>query len=978
MRVCPEKPFEVVYSLFNHEYLGILFESFAVQLDEKGRYSLAYQNISSKNSNEFAAALDENDFGLIKMMDNMQQEPIVKKFNTKKLKPKEFLQKIYNEQNANEANKEILRQIDYRLENFRAKILKKIKGKRLFEMGNDGNPVWKEIIIMPEKASVLFHFRRNEENTHYFPTLKYRGEKLDWQYKGSYLICKEPAWLVVDGNLYNFEKDVDGKKLMPFLKKKFIVVPRKMEKAYYEKFVTQLVASFDVYAKGFDIKVLRSQPEALLSLSVLPTNRPLDLFNDTIEPGDEDKIVFDLKFRYGDYSFQSDQRFPNNVELEQEGDNYTFHKIVRNLEAEKSYGDYLANLGLSVRQSKVALAKGKAFDWINLNRKNLEEKGVKILQKTNGQGKRYFLGRASISMSVQENIDWFDVNAVIEFGEFRIPFSKIRRMLLQGKTEFDLPNGEIAMIPNSWFVNYSEIFSFLEADTSASEMMVLKKHHIALANELQKDNLITLTLSDKLERLKGFENIGSYDLPESFLGTLRPYQKAGYDWLRFLQEYKFGGCLADDMGLGKTVQTLAMLSYQKEAFDHPTSLLIMPTSLIYNWELEARKFTPSLKILVYTGAQRIKDSTVFQEYDLVLTSYGITRLDMDVLKAFHFHYIILDESQAIKNPGSIITRAVNSLSSHHKLTLTGTPVENGTLDLWSQMNFINKGLLGSQAMFKKQFLLPIEKKGDKDKALKLNAMIKPFILRRLKTQVATDLPEKVIQVKYSTMTPEQEKSYEEVKSYYREKIIKDSYERGANNRQFTLLRGLTQLRQIANHPKLTEADYQGDSGKLEDIMHMVRSTVSEGHKVIIFSQFVRHLAIVREFLQEEKIPFSYLDGTTRDRQGQVEAFQNDENIKVFLISLKAGGVGLNLTAAGYVFLLDPWWNPAVEAQAIDRAHRIGQENKVIIYKFITRNTVEEKIMALQARKTALAGELIGTEESFVKTLSQEDISALLD
>ncbi len=978
MRVSPEGPFEIVYALFNHEYLGILFESFVVQLDEKGRHSLAYQNISSKNAKEFAKGLDETDFDLIKLTDNMQQEAIVKKFNTKNLKPKDFLAKIYGDQTASATNKEVHRQIEARLENYRAKILNKIKGKRLFEMGNDGNPIWKEIHIMPEKASVLFHFRRNEENTHYFPTLKYRGEKLEWQYRGGYLICKEPAWLVVDNNLYNFEKDVDGKKLMPFLNKKFIVVPRKVEKTYYEKFVTQLVASFDVYAKGFDIKVLRTRPEPILNLGILPSNRPLELFTADEGGEEEDKIVFDLKFRYGDYYFRSDQKFASNVELEQADESYIFHKVIRDLDEEKALGDLLKDLGLSVRSSKVALDKRTAFDWINTNRATLEQRGITILQSTNGQGKRYFLGNASISVGIRENIDWFDVDALIEFGTYRIPFAKIRRLLLQGKTEFELPNGEIAMIPNSWFVNYSDIFSFLETEKSSGEGMVLKKHHVALANELQKANLVKLTLSDKLKKLRDFSNIGTYELPGGFVGTLRPYQKAGYDWLRFLHEYSFGGCLADDMGLGKTVQTLALLAFQKELNEESTSLLVMPTSLIYNWELEAGKFTPDLKILVYTGAQRVKDSRQFQNYDLVLTSYGITRLDVDVLKSFHFNYVILDESQAIKNPNSIITKAVNSLSCQHRLTLTGTPVENGTLDLWSQMNFINKGLLGSQGAFNKQFLQPIEKKNDKDKASKLHALIKPFILRRLKTQVATDLPEKVVQVKYSAMTPEQEKRYEEVKSYYREKIIKEIHETGVRNQQFTLLRGLTQLRQIANHPKLTEADYEGDSGKLEDIMYMLRSTVSEGHKVLIFSQFVRHLGIVKQFLQKENIRFSYLDGVTANRQAEVEAFQQDPEIKVFLISLKAGGVGLNLTAADYVFLLDPWWNPAVEAQAIDRAHRIGQENKVIIYKFITRNTVEEKIMLLQSKKMALAGALIGMEESFMKNLGKEDIAALLD
>jgi SNF2 family DNA or RNA helicase len=257
-------------------------------------------------------------------------------------------------------------------------------------------------------------------------------------------------------------------------------------------------------------------------------------------------------------------------------------------------------------------------------------------------------------------------------------------------------------------------------------------------------------------------------------------------------------------------------------------------------------------------------------------------------------------------------------------------------------------------------------------------MIKPFILRRLKSQVATDLPEKVINVKYSTMTSEQEKAYEEVKGYYREKIVKEMTIPGLKNQQFTLLRGLTQLRQIANHPRLTDKNYKDGSGKLEDVIHMLQATASEGHKVLVFSQFVRHLAIVKEYLESENIKYAYLDGTTKDRQGQVRMFQENEEVKIFLISLKAGGVGLNLTKAEYVFLLDPWWNPAVEAQAIDRAHRIGQENKVIIYKFITHNTVEEKIMALQDRKMALAGELISTEESFMKSLNKEDIEALLD
>jgi hypothetical protein len=976
MKVSSEQPFQLIYSLFSHEYLGLLFESFVVQLDEKGRLSFAHQNISAINAPEFASGLDQTDYQLIKWMDEMQQDAIVRKFNSKKLKPKEFIRKVYDPKTENKAIQEL---IEIKLEGLRAKILENLKGKKLFEMGNDGNPIWREIQIMPEKASVLFHFRRNEDNTHYFPTIKYGGEKLIWQYKNAYLICHEPAWLVVDYQLYNFRKGVDGKKLRPFLNKKFIVIPKKVEEQYYSKFVTQLVSAFDVYAVGFDINVERSEPRPILFISDLANTSKTDLFGNTIEEEEEEKIVFDLHFQYGPYSFRSEDRRENNVELEKLEDNYIFHKVIRHPEKEKTYGDFLKDLGLPVNASRHAIPKTEAFDWINNFREEVQEVGISIQQDQILRGKKYFIGKAQIAVEVKENIDWFDVHAIIKFGPYEISFQKLRKLLLQGKSEFELPNGELAVIPNAWFVNYSEIFAFLEEqEVDKGESLVLKKHHIALAHEMQQGNLLQLTLSRKLEKLRDFSQIEDYDLPVSFKGELRPYQKAGYNWLRFLNEYRFGGCLADDMGLGKTVQALALLAHEKEANPEATSLLVMPTSLVYNWELEARKFTPKLKILTYTGTQRLKYTSRFAKYDLVLTSYGITRMDVDILKSFYFNYVILDESQAIKNPGSIISKAVNELNCRQRLILTGTPVENGTMDLWSQMNFINRGLLGTQGMFKKQFLQPIEKKNDMDKAAKLHAMIKPFILRRLKTQVATDLPEKVINIKYSTMTSDQEKAYEEVKSYYREKIVTEMTVPGMRNQQFTLLRGLTQLRQIANHPRLTDKTYTGDSGKLEDVIHMLEATASEGHKVLVFSQFVRHLAIVREYLDEQEIKYAYLDGATKDRQAQVKSFQENETVKIFLISLKAGGVGLNLTKAEYVFLLDPWWNPAVEAQAIDRAHRIGQENKVMIYKFISHNTVEEKIMALQERKMALAGELISTEESFMKSLNKEDVEALLD
>jgi SNF2 family DNA or RNA helicase len=369
---------------------------------------------------------------------------------------------------------------------------------------------------------------------------------------------------------------------------------------------------------------------------------------------------------------------------------------------------------------------------------------------------------------------------------------------------------------------------------------------------------------------------------------------------------------------------------------------------------------------------------LFANYDVVLTTYGITRLDIELFKHFFFHYIILDESQIIKNPSSKISRSVRTLKSKFRLVLSGTPIENSVVDLWSQMAFINPGLLGSQTFFSDYFAVPIDKKQDEDKAKKLLSMIKPFVLRRTKQQVASELPPKIEHLYYSDMSEEQEKIYEETKSYYRNELLKMITEQGVGRSQIQLLQGLNKLRQIANHPKMVDQEFDGESGKFSDIIHTLENILTKGNKVLIFSQFVKHLELFRQYFKKHHIPFSYLDGSTMNRQDVVTEFKTNEDIQVFLISIKAGGVGLNLTEADYVFILDPWWNPAVEQQAIDRTHRIGQKNTVFIYKFITKNSVEEKILALQERKRRIADSLITTEESFIKSLSEEDIRSILE
>ncbi len=980
MKVSTTKPFQIVYSIYQHEFLGYLIESFVIQKDKNGKLTLQNQNISSANAHEFQSGLDENDFKIISIIDKIHQAAIIRKFNNTRLKPADFFYKVYRSENP---DTELQAEISAYIEEKKAKIFSLMQGKMLFEMGSDGEPAWKQIEVLEDRATVLFHFIRNEENTHYFPTIKHRGEKIDFQYCGAYLPSKLPAWMIIDDKLYGFEGEIDGYKLQPFLNKKFIAISRKIEETYYEKFVAPLVASFNVWAKGFEIVTDRYPLEPIFSFYEFEEEAEKEKKYPVYENGFEDnneEILFELNFQYGPHQFKSSIIQPVSVIIDKKDGEYTFHRIPRVTKQEKKFLSYLKDLGIDLGKGRVILTKLKAFSWISQNKKSLEDIGFIIHQKKTKE-KKYFLGKSSISIEIKENIDWFDIYAIVRFGDYEIPFNELRRIMLLKGNEITLPNGEIAVIPESWLVEYSELFAFIEDGHRRNGSNVrhkLKKHHLALVKDLENGQLAKVSMSTKLENLRNFKEVERIPVPDKFKGKLRPYQKAGYDWLLFLKNYRFGGCLADDMGLGKTVQTLAMLQELKEKDTQHASLLVMPTSLIYNWELESKKFTPQLKILVYTGTNRIKDVERFQGYDLVLTSYGIVRLDIDLLKTFYFNYIILDESQAIKNPNSNISKAVRKLKSKNRLILTGTPLENSTMDLWSQMTFLNPGLLGNQSFFKNEFLTPIERKKDELKTKKLNSIIKPFILRRHKSQVARELPEKVENLKYCAMSSMQEEFYEEAKSFYRNKILDEIEKHGVNKSHFLLLQGLTKLRQIANHPKMIDEKYQGDSGKLDDVISMISNAISENHKILIFSQFVKHLSIFREYLNTNAIDYAYLDGSTKDRESQVRMFQENDKIPIFLISLKAGGLGLNLTKADYVFLLDPWWNPAVEQQAIDRAHRIGQENKVFTYKFISKNTVEEKIISLQKHKIKLATELITTEESFFKDLTTDDIKSLLE
>ncbi len=448
-------------------------------------------------------------------------------------------------------------------------------------------------------------------------------------------------------------------------------------------------------------------------------------------------------------------------------------------------------------------------------------------------------------------------------------------------------------------------------------------------------------------------------------------------WVYDVEVAEHHNFVAENILCHNTIQALAFLQSLREAEPNgPASLIVMPRSLLFNWEREAQRFTPDLQVYIHADQGRVRSAEEFGTYDLVLTTYGVMLRDIELLRGYRFHYAILDESQAIKNPLSETARAARQLLSDHRLVLTGTPVENSTAELWSQFAFLNPGLLGSLEYFREEFVNPIERKQDQETARFLSRMVYPFILRRTKEQVATDLPELSERLLETDMEPAQRALYNKQRDYYRSLLLGLIETEGMNDTRLKILEGLLRLRQICNHPRLVDASFKGSSAKFELLIETLDTLRAEGHKALVFSQFVQMLGLVRKVLDDRKIPYAYLDGQTHNRQAAVDAFQEDAGLPFFLISLKAGGVGLNLTAADYVIHIDPWWNPAVEMQATDRAHRIGQDKPVFVYKLVTRDSVEQKILALQERKRALVEQIIAPESSFLKSLTRDDVEVL--
>jgi len=577
------------------------------------------------------------------------------------------------------------------------------------------------------------------------------------------------------------------------------------------------------------------------------------------------------------------------------------------------------------------------------------------------------------NIHVSSGIDWFDLNVDIKFDRESVELSDLLTQIRKNDGFITLADGSKGILDETWTKSLQKFLEF----TDPNEDLLRFKPSQTLILDALLSALPHVDLDEKFmtsrDRLKHFKQVHSIEAPAGFRGELRDYQKVGLGWFHFLQDINVNGCLADDMGLGKTIQVLALLQ-ERKLESQGTSVVVVPKSLVQNWINEAEQFTPDLRVLAYEGTNRKKQRQTFSDYDLVIMTYGILRRDITFIRDISWDYAILDESQAIKNARAQATKATRLLQSKHRLALTGTPIENHIGELWSQFEYLNPGMLGHSSLFKvlssKKEPLSVEERDTISKGLK------PFILRRTKTQVLKELPLKTEQTLFCNMEQTQRTYYNQLKQTLQKSIAEKVDASGLKKSKIDVLTALLRLRQAACHPALLQAGAT-ESIKFQVLLQHLEEIIDEGHKALIFSQFTSLLGLLKKEIFERGWAFEYLDGKSRRREESIQRFQEEEHVRVFLISLKAGGLGLNLTAADYVYILDPWWNPAVENQAIDRAHRIGQTKSVIAYRLIVKDSVEEKILALQKRKTNLAEALITEDNRILSDLTPEDLDLLL-
>lgn len=782
------------------------------------------------------------------------------------------------------------------------------------------------------------------------------------------ILLNDPAWLVFDRKLFRIS-DVNCNKIKPFLTKKHIDVTHKNVPVFFDTFVKDIVKKVDIEAVGFDVVSKTSFVSCALSVEH-------NFFKGNYQ--------FDLLFDYDGHVFKSSQSKTRHSTIGAFAiEDITVINFKRNVSQENEMVGILKDV-FNLVQLPTGLFDfderylGNKFDNIEFlinNKAKLHDCGFQIA--------KIVLNNKIISNIVNEIrvetiviSDWFDIKFSVKCGVHIFYFADLLKNIKEKNPFFELPDGTFFLIPNEWFSKYASLVCF---SVPSNKTLRLPKSNFAILEDLQIEKVVFDVKKSNLV----------YQ-PSIMLKTdLRPYQQDGVHWLLNHYNNKLGACLADDMGLGKTLQTLALLvavqedltnvkdNFQMDLFvqnairkDFLNTLIILPTSLIFNWVNETKKFAPHFRILQYIGKDRKMWHKKLDRYDVIFTSYATAAKDIAILKNYHFNYAILDESQQIKNKESLTFKALSQIRAKNKLALSGTPVENSLSDLWAQMQFINPNVLGSYHFFVDHFKNPIEKHHNQKALEELKKIVSPFILRRTKAEVLKDLPILTEQVIYCDLSELQKKWYETEKSKARNELLHS----GAKQNKLHVLNVLMQLRQLSNHPKMVDSLTTISSGKFVQVISYIETLLRANQKVLIFSSFTKHLSIYEKWCKDTNIVFCKITGATSisNREVEVDKFQNSEDVKLFFISLKTGGIGLNLTKASYVLLLDPWWNPFAEQQAVSRAHRIGQENKVHAVRFISKTTIEEKIMELQNRKKMLSDSILDIDQMPIETIDNLD------
>lgn len=850
-----------------------------------------------------------------------------------------------------------------------------------------------QLELHKQPLSPLLKFERTEEYTRYVLRLR-EGTRVfsPADYVLKILTC-QPCRILAGRQVFRLKDDFDGQRLMPFLQKREILIPKANEELYFRKFILKNIRYEEIEVQGFEVIVREVEKKVVLSLEREISAMP----------------VLSLAFFYGTQRIPAWSERKVLVELRTEGATYAFYKVNRDFDWERQQAEKLVEMGLQEhapgcfyvegwkkiqdKLEKNLINDGPAKEdllsgiwqytvgWILQNRDQLEALGIGFTQKSLRQ--EYYIGGWLLKYRLQESIDWFELKAEVVLSDGRcIPLIRLREHILNHRHEYMLEDGTVFLIPEEWFAEYTDVLLFGEGKGNAlflhrSQQTLLQKSFGW--RELPDSGHVAVTV------------------PRNLRAVLRPYQQIGYEWMYHLFRRRLGGCLADDMGLGKTLQTIAlMLKYRQETVKVPVSveikkksgeqltlfdireeseeisnkevidnqavyrscLIVVPASLIHNWRNELRKFAPCLSVVVYAGHDRTDLRQYLQQSDVVIVTYHTLRNDIGYLSRLSFGIVIADEAQMLKNPDSQLHQAMLKIQGECFFALSGTPIENTLTDLWAIMNFVNRGMLGSQYFFRKHFTKPILLDIEGRMKAALQKLITPYILRRTKEEVLAELPELTSELVICEPVDEQRKIYEEEQAKVRNYLLVKQEKQEVVRNDFMVLKALIRLRQIANHPRLVESAYQEDSGKFREIFRMLGEVIGAGHKVLVFSSFVKYLMMVAEEVRKQGWEYALLTGGTTEREQEIRRFSSDPGCRIFLISLKAGGVGLNLTQADYVFLLDPWWNLAAERQAVSRAHRMGQKQAVFVYRFITAGTLEEKILTIQQRKQQLAEAVI--------------------